>query len=227
MTKFAPPIEPHKELNPALWDGNTIKPEVQVALLRIAKEFFKFLEINTKINDIVISGSQANYNYTSHSDIDLHLIVPMENIQCDEPIEALFDTKRKLWKAKHTIDIYGIPVECYAEDRAKPAVSSSYSLIHNKWIKEPDSSRVEYNRSQVEHSVKVWTTLIDHAVGTQDLTELQRLTELLMTYRKVGLAQQGEFGPANLTFKSLRNAGTLERLHTALNQTRDNDLSLD
>ena len=151
----------------------------------------------------------------------------MGDIECDEPIEALFDTKRKLWKAKHTIDIYGIPVECYAEDQAKPAVSSSYSILHNQWKAKPEASRVEYNRSRVKHSVEIWTTLIDHAVNTRDLKELQQLTELLMAYRKVGLGQQGEFGPANLTFKSLRNAGTLERLHTALNQTRDQDLSLD
>jgi len=227
MTEFEPPILPHKELNPRLWDHDELKPEVQVALLRIAREFWKFLEIDTKITDIVISGSQANYNYTSHSDIDLHLIVPMKDIQCDEPIEALFDTKRKLWKAKHTIDIYGIPVECYAEDADRPAISSCYSLLHNRWIREPDHSRVEYNRQQVEHSVDVWTTLITHAVQTRDLKELERLTELLMIYRKVGLAKQGEFGAANLTFKSLRNAGTLERLHTALNQTKDHSLSLD
>jgi predicted nucleotidyltransferase len=227
MTRFEPPIEPHKELNPRLWQGDDLKPEVQVALLRIAREFYKFLEIDTKINDIVISGSQANYNYTSHSDIDLHLIVPMGDIACDEPIEALFDTKRKLWKAKHTIDIYGIAVECYAEDQANPAVSSSYSLLTNQWIRSPDSSRVEYNRSEVKRLVQVWTTLINHAVQSRDLKELQKLTELLMTYRKAGLAKQGEFGPANLTFKSLRNSGTLEQLHLALNHTQDQNLSLD
>lgn len=225
--KFEPPIIPHDQLNPRLWANDVLKPEVQVALLRIAREFFKFLEIDTKITDIVISGSQANYNYTSHSDIDLHLIVPMEDIQCDEPIEALFDTKRKLWKAKHTIDIYGIAVECYAEDQANPAVSSSYSLLSNKWINRPDASKVDYNRAQVEQSVNTWTTLINHAVASQDLKELQKLTELLMTYRKVGLKQQGEFGSANLTFKSLRNSGTLEQLHLALNQTKDSDLGLD
>jgi predicted nucleotidyltransferase len=227
MTRFEPPIIPHQELNPRLWDHAELKPEVQVALLRIAREFWKFLEIDAKITDIVISGSQANYNYTSHSDIDLHLIVPMGDIQCDEPIEALFDTKRRLWKLKHTIDIYGIPVECYAEDQARPAVSSSYSLLTNTWIREPDPSKIEYNQQQVKHSVKVWTTLILHAVQTRDLTELERLTELLITYRKVGLAKQGEFGTANLTFKSLRNAGLLDRLHLALNTIKDSNLSLD
>jgi hypothetical protein len=227
MTRFEPPILTHDQLNPRLWENDQLKPQVQVALLRIAREFWKFLDIDAGITDIVISGSQANYNYTSHSDIDLHVIVPMRDIRCDEPIEALFDTKRKLWKAKHTIDIYGIPVECYTEDQDRPAVSSSYSLLSNKWIQEPDASLVKYNRSQVEKSVKIWTSLITHAINSENLSELDNVTELLAVYRKLGLRQQGEFGTANLTYKSLRNAGLVDRLHLVINQAKDDSLSLD
>jgi hypothetical protein len=87
MSKFVPPIDLHQELNPKLWNGERLHPDVQLALLRIAREFYGFLEVDAPVLDIVISGSQANYNYTEKSDIDLHLIVDMSSIQCDEPIE--------------------------------------------------------------------------------------------------------------------------------------------
>ena len=227
MTTFVEPIGLHKELNPQLWQGEVLKPEVRVALLRIAREFYKFLEVEAKIADIVISGSQANYNYSPQSDIDLHVIIPISSIKCDEPIEALFDTKRKLWKAKHTIDIYGIPVEAYAEDQHKPAVSSVYSILNDSWVKHPAQPVIDYARADVERVVKSWTLLIASACREHNQSSLEELTHLLMNYRKLSLAKDGEFGVGNLAFKSLRNAGTLEQLHKTLNQIKDSNLSLD
>lgn len=227
MTTFVEPIGLHKDLNPSLWTGEQLKPEVRVALLRIAREFYRFLEVKARIVDIVISGSQANYNYSDSSDIDLHVIIPISSIECDEPIESLFDTKRKLWKAKHTIDIYGIPVEAYAEDQHRPAVSSVYSVLNDRWVKHPEQPVIDYARDSVERVVKSWTLLIDQAVSAHNQSSLEELTHLLMNYRKLSLAKDGEFGVGNLAFKSLRNAGTLEQLHTALNKIKDSNLSLD
>jgi predicted nucleotidyltransferase len=226
-TTFIEPIGVNQELNPSLWTNNQLKPEVRLALLRIAREFYKFLEVEAKIHDIVISGSQANYNYGPLSDIDLHVIIPISSIKCDEPIEALFDTKRKLWKVKHTIDIYGIPVEAYAEDQYRPAVSSVYSVLNDRWVKHPGTPIIDYNRARVERLVQAWTKLIDHALVDSREDQLTGLTQMLMNYRKLSLAKDGEFGPGNLAFKSLRNAGTLDRLHTALNTIKDSNLSLD
>ena len=226
MSHFEPPIELHKELNPVLWDSEDIKPEVELALLRIAKEFYKFLDVNAPIVDIVVSGSQANYNYTPHSDIDLHIIVDMANIKCDEPIQDLFDAKRKLWKFKHTIDIHGIPVEAYAEDTNEPAVSSTYSILKHAWINRPDTPVINYNQEAVERLVGIWTTVINTAIDLKDIRQLEVIAGLLMKYRKLGLARDGEFGIANLTFKSLRNAKVIDHLRSTLDNLKDQDLSL-
>ena len=227
MSNFDPPIELHKELNPVLWADERILPEVNLALLRIAREFHKFLDIDAPLVDVVISGSQANYNYTEHSDIDLHLIVDMTGIQCDEPIQELFDAKRKLWKLKHTIDIHGIPVEAYAEDSLKPAVSSSYSLLTNTWQRGPDTPVIDYNRAEVERRVDMWRRVIFAALASREIHQLELVSDLLIKYRKLGLAQDGEFGAANLTFKSLRNSGLLDELRQTLDRLKDLDLSLD
>jgi len=52
------------ELNPKLWDGDTLKKEVRNALIKIAYDFFKGLQLKVpvKIYDIVLTGSSANYN---------------------------------------------------------------------------------------------------------------------------------------------------------------------
>lgn len=227
MQNFKEPIGIHTELNPSLWDGEEIRPQVQAALLRIAKEFYKFLEVNVPVVDIVISGSQANYNYSPHSDLDLHLVIPFNTIQCDEPIDALFDTKRKLWKEQHNIDVYGIPVELYVEDEEKPAISSSYSLLHNKWVDHPDTPKIDYNKDLVERKVRVWARLISIAVKSKKVKQCKRVLALLMQYRKLGLAQYGEFGIPNLVYKSLRNADILDNLHKVIRQLEDKLLSLD
>lgn len=227
MSNFEPPIELHKELNPVLWADDRILPEVNLALLRIAREFHKFLDIEAPLVDVVISGSQANYNYTEHSDIDLHLIVDMTGIQCDEPIQELFDAKRKLWKLKHTIDIHGIPVEAYAEDSEEPAVSSTYSLLTDTWIRRPETPVIDYNRAEVERLVNMWRRVIFAALESREIHQLELVSNLLMKYRKLGLAKDGEFGVANLTFKSLRNSRLLDELRNSLNQLKDQDLSLD
>ena len=45
--------------------------------------------------------------------------------------------------------------------------------------------------------------------------------------RKAGLAQAGEFSVENLTYKTLRNLGYLDRLWNAGVEAEDRDLSLE
>ena len=102
-----------------------------------------------------------------------------------------------------------------------------YSVLNDRWVKHPGTPIIDYNRARVERLVQAWTKLIDHALVDSREDQLTGLTQMLMNYRKLSLAKDGEFGPGNLAFKSLRNAGTLDRLHTALNTIKDSNLSLD
>jgi hypothetical protein len=227
MNSFEIPAQNHTELNPVLWNGEALKPDVEHALLKIAKAYWKFLSIDTSISDIVISGSQANFNYSKHSDIDLHLIVSYDNVQCDMAVDQLFDTKRKLWKEQHDIDIHGIPVEVYVEDTAKPAVTASYSLLKNIWVNPPKQEKAEASSDRIQRLCKAWMKLIIEAIKSKDLEQIDQAKELLWTYRKVGLAREGEMGVPNLVFKTLRNAGITEMLLMAIRKINDRKLSLE
>lgn len=227
MSHFEEPLKIHDTLNPVLWKNNTLKSDVRKALLKIALEYYKFLGIKTQINDIVISGSQANYNYNEKSDIDLHLIVDYSTVSCDMDIDELFDTKRKLWKEQRNIVIHNIPVEVYVEDLNKPAVSSTYSLIEEKWIKKPEKINVSIDQDRVDNVALAWMTVISAALGTMDAEKVDEVKDMLWAYRKAGLAKEGEMGVPNLVFKTLRNSGVTEMLLSALGTLRDRDLSLE
>ena len=73
------------KLNPKLWAADEhLLPEVRNKLLEIADEFREFLGVSDiQLKDITISGSNAAYTYTPHSDIDLHLVVDLP--EADEP----------------------------------------------------------------------------------------------------------------------------------------------
>jgi hypothetical protein len=229
LNEFAPPIEHHTELNPKLWDGTNLKSEVRGALLRIADDFREFVEVPFELVDIVITGGNVNYNYTSKSDIDLHLIADYSRVTCDREAEELFDTKRTLYKRQFKLEIHGIPVELYVEDADRPAVSSGvFSVAHNKWIKEPVYyEEPPYDKKELKHWVGVWHTILQHAIKTGDLHSCRKSLTLLRTYRKMGLkTPPGEYSIPNLVYKSLRNDDTIHGINTLIDRLHGQDLSV-
>ena len=227
MKHFEQPAKLHNELNPVLWEKGTLKKPVQVALLRIAKAYWEFLNIDTPIIDIIVSGSQANYNYSEHSDIDLHLVVDYSTVQCDLAVDELFKTKRDLWREEHNIDIHGIPVEVYVEDIHKPAVSSTFSLLKNSWVKEPKKMSFEADSDRIERLCKAWMILIATRLATKDLEQIRQVKDMLWQYRRKGLDVEGEMGVPNLVFKTLRNSGVTDMLLAAVSKLGDEKLSLE
>ena len=227
MNRFEQPSELHQELNPVLWQDRELKRPVQIALLRIAKAYWQFLGIDTRLDDVLVTGSQANYNYSEHSDIDLHLVVDYNDVECDMAVDELFKTKRDLWKAEHDIDIYGIPVEVYVEDLNRPAVSATYSIVKNAWIKQPKRMPISSDVDRIERLCLAWMILITTRLATNELDQIEQVKDMLWTYRKKGLAIEGEMGVPNLVFKTLRNSGVTEMLLKAVSTLRDRDLSLE
>ena len=224
MPKLQPGAVKHDTLNQDLWDNYVIRPEVRTGLLKIAKEFYKFLQVPVDVVDVIITGSQCSYTYTKYSDLDLHIIVDYKNVACDQPVDELFDTKRNLWKLRHNIEIHGIPVEAYVEDTAKPVKGSTYSILHNRWKNKPKHQ--EFDDSGVERVAQAWRTLILQAIEDQDIDELEKLKALLKQYRQAGLDRNGELGRANLVFKSLRNSGLIAELMKMTLAAKDRELSV-
>ena len=112
-------IEVHDALNPALFDGDELKPEVKEAVKRIADEFVDMLRqdgIKFRLKDIVLVGSNMSYNYTKDSDLDIHLIADSKTLHCPDGLYPLiYSAYRSLFNSRYDITIKGIPAEVYVE----------------------------------------------------------------------------------------------------------------
>ena len=55
-------------------------------MIEIAQDFYDSLEIDAELKDITFTGSLANYNWSPHSDVDLHLIVDYKDVDADSEL---------------------------------------------------------------------------------------------------------------------------------------------
>ena len=89
---LADAVKFHDNLNPLLWDRReNLHPEIHDQLMAIAADFGEFLGVkDLDLTDITISGSNAAYSYTPHSDIDLHLVVDLSGVEHEDVYRELF-----------------------------------------------------------------------------------------------------------------------------------------
>ena len=89
--EFIDPNPHHHELNPVLWDNNSLRKEVRLKLLKIARHFALYLNVPVlHLKDVTLSGSSAGYNYSDYSDIDLHLVVNKLENDAKKEAEKVF-----------------------------------------------------------------------------------------------------------------------------------------
>ena len=107
--KLSDAVKFHDELNPALWKGDKLRPEVKEQLIAIADDFLQELGISgLKVKDITVSGSNAAYTYTPYSDLDLHILVDFNELPNDEVYQELFTVKKSLYNDSHDITVHGV-----------------------------------------------------------------------------------------------------------------------
>lgn len=212
------------ELNSIFWQDQKFKPETRTKLLQIATDFYTDLKVEAPIIDIHLTGSLANFNWTEHSDLDVHVILDFTIIGADvELVKKAVDGLRFIWNLRHPVKIQGFDVELYAQDKDEPHVASGlYSLMKDEWITVPEPSNPQIDEKDVYRKVEAFITEIeelekevvktdsDQAREVQD--RISALKQKIMKARKEGLAANGEFSIENLVFKQLRNQGYLERL---------------
>ena len=112
-------IEKHDTLNPLLFEDDELKPEIKEAIEKIVNQFVEDLKtdsVKIEVKDIILVGSNVSYNYTKDSDLDIHIIVDKDTLDCDPEIYTLlYGAYRSLFNKNYDITIKGIPVEIYVE----------------------------------------------------------------------------------------------------------------
>lgn len=215
-------------LNQKFFNGNILKDDVRTALLDIAEKFKEDLDLPFEPVDVYFTGSCANYNYNEYSDIDLHLVYDFENVgEAAEILSNYLFSAKKVFNDKYDIKIKGYPVEVGAENQAEPLVSSGvYSLVQNKWVKEPNNANTEIQEPDAPFYQEVIND-IEEAIQSNNSKIIGDEWKELAQLRKLSLAKEGEFGPGNTLFKKLRNEKYLERLKDAYYNTESDRLSLE
>ncbi len=222
-------IDLHNELNPKLWAGKKMRPEVKRALLDIAENFKAFLGIqDVEVKDITVSGSNAAFTYTPHSDLDLHLLVDIEQLDQSEVYRELFDSKKYQYNDLHDIKIRGVEVELYVQNANEPVVSlGEYSILQDKWIKEPERKPFTTSSHEVKVKYDELRTRALRALRNKSKARIVSVLDDIKRARKSGLAQGGEFSAENLAFKMLRTQGIIDKLYAAKTEQEDKELSLE
>jgi hypothetical protein len=227
--KLSDAVTFHEELNPKLWEDNTLDPEVRDQLLLIAEDFVEYLGIsNLKVRDVTISGSNAAYSYTPHSDLDLHILVDFNELPNNEVYQELFTAKKTLYNDAHDITVRDVPVELYVQDTNQPHFSlGEYSVVYDKWIRIPKKRRANFDEAATKAKYEKLGDLVELALKTRDPKRVNDTLALIKRYRKSGLEKAGEFGPENLAFKAIRKQGLIQDLHDLKVQLHAEKLSID
>jgi len=218
----------HKSLNPNLFNGTTLRPEIRSSLLKIAQHFIDYVNIDDlKVVDITISGSSANYTYTPNSDLDLHIIVETDPKEY-ETMKELYDAKKNTYNFQHNITVKGIDVELYIQDTSEEHHSSGiYSIKNDSWINKPEPVKKKFDDQDVEHKVANYLGKIKLALNNNSYDSLKKVMEELKKLRQNGLETQGEFGVENIAYKVLRNNQIIELIRQRLNTLQDLELSIE
>jgi hypothetical protein len=228
------------ELNPKIWvDHNGhyhMIPEVRERLLEIANEFVNFLGFDIFVQDVTMTGSLANYNWSDFSDVDLHIMYDFkESGDKEEIIKELFKIKKTLFNSTHDITVKGYDVELYVQDTSEQHISSGvYSVLYDNWINEPSKDEVVIDEKILEIKVHSWMDKIDSLMEEVEdeeldiaLTYIDNLKDKLKEFRNSGLERSGEYSYENLVFKFLRRNGYIQKLFDFSNNLIDKRLSLE
>jgi len=216
---------PKKMLNPLFWTKKgELRPEVRIILIRAAASFIHAwpLEELPEILDVTFTGSLAAFNWSSFSDIDLHVVIRYSDVNDDVVlVDKFFALVKFRWNRIHDIKLHGFEVETYVEDVNNTPISTGvFSVMKNEWIKEPTYEDPDYDEKDVTAKANYFINVYQHLLdmfnkGARDqvIEAIDKIKEKIKRMRKSGLQKGGEFSVENLAFKVLRRTDILEKMN--------------
>lgn len=207
-------------LNPLFWKDDEFDPMIRTKLLQIAQDFYEDLDVDIPIEDIQLTGSLANYNWTKYSDLDVHVIMDLSKVNEDvELVKKAMDGLRLQWNKRHPVVIRGHDVELYAQDVNQLHLASGlYSLLKGEWLRKPEFNPPVVDPQDVHRKVQAYGVQIEKLQerlsesGPEEAKDILEQASVLK--KKISRARDeqlahkgGEFSVENLVFKQMRNNG--------------------
>jgi hypothetical protein len=221
-------LEVHDTLNPKIWTSdNKLQHDVRQKILDVLDLFKKFCELTIPVVDIYLVGSNASYNYTDNSDLDMHIIVNFDLIDgSKEVVGMMYNLQRSAFNRDYDISVHGVPIEIYVEDVSGTSVTSNgiYSVFKDKWLKFP--KRIEVPIIDTSDAVSRWEKRINYELTKGTYQSVSDVITKLYAMRKNSILVDGEFGKGNQIFKDIRNLGLLSELKDKLKELTSKEYSL-
>jgi len=214
-------FNPKTGLHPSFWNKEELFSEISKKLKSIAQEFAEDIDIDTILDDVLLVGSLASYNWHKKSDIDLHLVIDFDKVNKDEDlVEEYMRLHRMRWNEDHNILIYGHEVEIYVQDTShKGHYAGIYSLTKDEWLKTPkkdnpdiDFAAISNKAASLAGEISKVQSLYRKGYLREAYRDAEALKKKIRDMRQVGLDGEGMYSVENLAFKVLRNDGYLNIL---------------
>jgi predicted nucleotidyltransferase len=226
-----------KTLNTDIWTKDELNPIVKQKLIKIAKDFYKDLELpkDIRIKDIIFTGSLANFNWSKYSDIDLHIVLEFNKFDANlEMVENYFYAQKAIWNQEHDITIFDFPVEIYVQDKnAKLRATAIYSVLYDKWILKPEYENFKIDKKAIKDKADTFIHYLrdirQHYNDKHYQTVIDMVTKLktkIKNMRNAGLETGGEFSLENLVFKVLRRTPFMDYLDSYKAKSYDTLMSV-
>ena len=206
------------ELQPHIWDGAQLRPEVRKATLEIVDRIARESGIDgLKVDDVNLVGSIASYEYNDTSDFDVHVFVHADStaLQQLSASTRLLNSNIEQLQEGH-IRFYGLPVEVHffaegPEAERVPGIGR-YSILNNAWLEKPLRQPENFDRAQMAADMKGFIDRYNKVVAEFsaakkgfDCTRLRDLDDEITGYRKSSFeTDQGPRNTQNLAFRALR-----------------------
>ena len=221
-------------LNEKLWnkDGK-LDPVVKHKLLQISKRFLDDFITPVTIKNAYLVGSLASYQWTSTSDIDVHLTVDINEPHADKSTDDYFDLKKNHFNKSHNIIIKGYKVEINIQEEGAEQAQfwkdkPVYDIFNDVWIRKPNANVRKLDDPIILEFSKYFEFMIDKLINTEaPAHDFSKLKNTIKALRKQGLKHDGEYSIGNLIFKRLRNTNYNEKLFDYKNNMEDKELSLE
>lgn len=232
LTETKISLQYHDRLNPKLWDGTKLKPQIRYKLLKFADTWAEFARIPKElIQDVIMIGGNANYNYNDKSDIDVHIIIDRYKLSGSrEMIDEYLQDKKVLWTLTHNVKILGYSIEPYAQDSHAqyPVNQGVYSLKRDRWIQMPNKGNYDWQHDPaLKKKVLFYVRLVDDMIKNKmDVGAFKDLKRKFTEMRSASIAKGGEFSFENLVYKELRNRGVFDKMNKYEKTIKDKELSL-
>ena len=223
------------ELPPSIWNNGRIHKDVRKNLLQIANNFYKELDTDAKIHDIVLTGSISNYNWSNYSDIDVHIVIDFEDIEGeDEFVSGYFMAKKNIWNETHNIKMFGFDVELYVQNNDETHHSSGlYSILKNRWIVTPKRSEVVIDYDDIRSKSYGYMNIIPYLKNNLNkkkydsvINTVDKVKDKLKRMRQSGLSNHGEYSVENLSFKALRRTNFIKQINDIRTMAYDKQMTI-